>query len=285
MINLFSRFLLIISFLILLPENSFAQNIFDDLKKAGEQLQKGLETPDTKQKPSPTSGQPSAPKPPAASPQSSTSKPASSSKDALSIIDEHQFTLFDIKIGDPIQSAKLTGKGYSEDYLIKGGGDFIRGYTNQFFTPKTKNDLFDEYLITYGPYTKKIVGIYAKTKKTYKTVDECDKDLKDPSKFIQNRLTKDNPKWTFQGNPNSFIAFNSEFNKAMNYNSERDMVKGAMVFKTACQLNNPGYIFLRRHNDDPRGPELVYQEQQKFLKEKEQKDFEKKKDTGKLKGL
>jgi DNA polymerase sigma len=42
MINLFSRFLLIISFLILLPENSFAQNIFDDLKKAGEQIQKDL---------------------------------------------------------------------------------------------------------------------------------------------------------------------------------------------------------------------------------------------------
>ena len=54
------------SFLILIPNHSFAQNIFDELKKATDQIQKDLEKSDTKQKPAPAATP--APKTPVATP-------------------------------------------------------------------------------------------------------------------------------------------------------------------------------------------------------------------------
>jgi hypothetical protein len=58
--------LFFLSFLILMQNYSFAQNIFDELKKATDQIQKDLEKSDTKQKPAPTTTP--APKTPVATP-------------------------------------------------------------------------------------------------------------------------------------------------------------------------------------------------------------------------
>jgi hypothetical protein len=65
--------LFLLSFFVLIQNPSFAQNIFDELKKATDQFQKELEKSDTKQKPAPTTNP--VPKTPSAKPEPAPKEP------------------------------------------------------------------------------------------------------------------------------------------------------------------------------------------------------------------
>ena len=178
MMKLFCKILFSTSLLIFLQNHALAQNIFDELKKAGEQLQKEIDN-NAKQKP-PASGaqQPASPKPPASGaqqPSSSTPKPP-----AKATVAPHNFVLFGVKIGEQISNVKTDNKVFTKN----SDNPYFRVGAHVLFTPTTKNDLFEQYVLSYGPISKKIFKVSGKLKKEYKTKADCDKDFKDIFKFV-----------------------------------------------------------------------------------------------------
>jgi hypothetical protein len=277
--NLFSKILFSIGLLIFLQNQALAQNIFDELKKAGEQLQKEIDKPDAKQK-LPASGaqQPATPKPavPAAGAQQQ-SKPSKSENSNVTPNDRGQFTLFGLKLGDDINTAKLNNKSFSKAFCINFPcSNSIMPYSNQLFTPATKNPLFEEYFITYGAYTKKIEGIFARTKNVYPKYEQCKKELMDPYKFVVEKLIKDNPTWT---RPQEISVDATMFHYK---GHSKQYIQVAFI----CETNKPAYLTLRVFSYDYSvGAPYIETEYLKFSKELENKQFEKKKDSGELKGL
>ena len=280
--KLFCKILFSTGLLIFLQNHALAQNIFDELKKAGEQLQKEIDKPDVKQKP-PASGaqQPAAPKPavPAAGTQQQ-SKPSKSENSNVTPNDRGQFTLFGLKLGDNITTAKLNNKSFSKAHCIDYSGVVCKNqivpYSNQLFTPATKNPLFEEYFITYGAYTKKIEGIFARTKNVYPKYEQCAKELNDPYKFVVEKLIKDNPTWT---SPQERSVDATMFHYKGN---SKQYIRVDFI----CAANKPAYLTLRVFSYDfSVGAPYIETEYLKFSKELEEKQFEKKKGSGELKGL
>ena len=185
--KLFCKILFSTSLLIFLQNHALAQNIFDELKKAGEQLQKEIDKPDVKQKP-PASGaqQPASPKPPASGaqqPSSSTPKPP-----AKATVAPHNFVLFGVKIGEQISNVKTDNKVFTKD----SDRPYFKVGAHVLFTPATKNDLFEQYVLSYGPISKKIYKVSGKLKKEYKTKADCEKDFKDIFKFVAEKNLDEN---------------------------------------------------------------------------------------------
>ena len=270
MINLFSKFLFLISFLILLPENSFAQNIFDDLKKAGEQIQKDLNKPESK------------PKTPNSMPAQTGSSPSPSKQDETKAKTNasNNFSLYGLKLGDPISSAKITNKQLEKDKLI-GFLTALRVGAHVTFEPKTKNEYFDSFFITYGPISKKIEGIYGRSKKTFKNESECLKASEDNFLFVIEKNASDNPNTPGRQDTSGAGKLSVDIVSFAPPSSERIIIYN---FCNPALGAPPDYNWLAIFKDD-RKTGLIYKELEQYNAEKSDKEFQKKKDSGKLKGL
>jgi hypothetical protein len=291
--KLFSKILFSIGLLIFLQNQALAQNIFDELKKAGEQLQKEIDKPDAKQK-SPASGaqQPAAPKPSAsgAQPPSATNpKPPATAATAS----PHNFVLFGVKIGEQISNVKTDNKVFTKD----SDNPYFRVGAHVLFTPTTKNDLFEQYVLSYGPISKKIFKISGKLKKEYKTNTDCEKDFKDIFKFVAEKNLNENSsairraeETTGQGNylrvqGYQMIYILKEQMLKTTYDKSQGTTNIEIWLDARCikYADNKfvGWMELRNiYLENDALVELVDLKQQK-----EKKDFEQKKDSGKLKGL
>lgn len=268
MINLFSKFLFLISFLILLPENSFAQNIFDDLKKAGEQIQKDLNKPESKPK---TPNMPSTQTGSSPSPSKQDETKAKAKTNA-----SNNFSLFGLKLGDPISSAKITNKQLEKDKFF-GRITGLRVGAHVTFEPNIKNEYFDSFFITYGPISKKIEGIYGRSKQTFKNESECLKASKDNFLFVIEKNASDNPNTPARQDASSAGKLTADLVIFSPPSSEKIII---------YNLCNPAqdYNWLAIFKDD-QNTGLIYKELEQYNAEKSDKEFQKKKDSGKLKGL
>lgn len=66
---------------------------------------------------------------------------------------------------------------------VMDGLTFLHSSDHRFFTPQNPNENFDNYLIKFDPSTKKIIGIFAREKKST-SLDNCEM-----SKFISPNLS------------------------------------------------------------------------------------------------
>lgn len=291
--KLFCKILFSTGLLIFLQNHALAQNIFDELKKAGEQLQKEIDKPDVKQKP-PASGaqQPASPKPPASGaqqPSSSTPKPPATAATAS----PHNFVLFGVKIGEQISNVKTDNKVFTKD----SDNPYFRVGAHVLFTPATKNDLFEQYVLSYGPISKKIFKVSGKLKKEYKTKADCEKDFKDIFKFVaeknldENKLAIRNAaETTGQGNYVSVQGYQMRYIlKEQMLKSTYDKTQGTTNIEiwldARCikYADNKFVGWMELRNTWAENDALV--ELVDLKQQKEKKDFEQKKDSGKLKGL
>lgn len=285
--KLFCKILFSTSLLIFLQNHALAQNILDELKKAGEQLQK--EKIDNKQKP-PASGaqQPASPKPPASGaqqPSSSTPKPP-----AQATVVPHNFVLFGVKIGEQISNVKTDKKEFTKD---SDRPEFKKG-SHVLFTPATKNDLFDLYVLSYGPISKKIHRVSGKLKKEYKTKADCEKDFKDIFKFVVEKNYNENKlaiskadETTGKGNYIGVDGYEMQYilKEKMQGYYERSTGNIEIWLNAYCikyaDNKSIGWMELTHVNFQWD----AHAETVKLKKQNEQKEFEQKKDLGKLKGL
>ena len=87
--------------------------------------------------------------------------------------------------GNNRQSRHESVKGKLNPYFslngIMDGLTFLHSSDHRFFTPQNPNSDFDNYLIKFDPNTKKIIGIFAREKKSIK-LDKCE-----DSKYISSR--------------------------------------------------------------------------------------------------
>lgn len=283
--KLFSKILFSIGLLIFLQNQALAQNIFDELKKAGEQLQKEIDKPDAKQK-SPASGaqQPVTPKSPSAAQPSTPKAPVASSN-----IPPKNFALFGVKIGDQIANVKTDNKAFTKD----SDNPFFMVGAHVLFTPTVKNTLFEQYVLSYGPISKKIYKVSGKLNKEYKTNDSCIKDFKDIYMFVAEKNRDENKEAT-----KKIMDINGPLFPSMNdgyqvlFELKEKVTKGrfkdsnnSIGLDARCikYANDKfiGWLELKDHaEEDNAKTELA-----DLKVQKEKKDFEQKKDSGKLKGL
>ena len=291
MMKLFCKILFSTSLLIFLQNHALAQNIFDELKKAGEQLQKEIDN-NAKQKP-PASGaqQPASPKPPASGaqqPSSSTPKPP-----AKATVAPHNFVLFGVKIGEQISNVKTDNKVFTKD----SDRPYFKVGAHVLFTPATKNDLFEQYVLSYGPISKKIFKVSGKLKKEYKTKADCEKDFKDIFKFVAEKNYDENElaihkaaETTGQGNylitDGYEIRYELKEKMLMSAYDTSQGTRNIEIWLNARCIKYAdnkfvGWMELRNiYAENDAIIELADLKQQKEIKE-----FEQKKDSGKLKGL
>ena len=99
--------------------------------------------------------------------------------------------LFGVNLGENLNSVKKINKQYNKK-LISYFGSFIHLYkdAHTFFDPQAKNEIFDDYIISYGPENKKILGIFARTKRKYNSESECIKDLKPVKLYLVEKFEK-----------------------------------------------------------------------------------------------
>lgn len=289
-------FYIAISLFIFSQTKSFSQNIFDDLKKATDQIQKDLGKTDTKPQ-APSGKTDSKSQPPAESSSqkktedtktSTTSKSTGTSSSSSS-----DFNLFGVKLGDQIANIKTDNKAFTKDSDIP----FFRVNAHVLFTPTTKNELFDQYVLSYGPISKKIFKISGKLKKEYKAKSECEKDFKDIYKFVAEKNLEQNKSAikkaediTGQGNYLSVDGYQMVYVlKEEMYSHSYDKTQGKKNID--IRLNGRcikygenkfiGWLELRNIYDENN----VLYELADLKQQKEQKDFEQKKGSGQLKGL
>ena len=276
--KLFCKILFSTSLLIFLQNHALAQNIFDELKKAGEQLQKEIDKPDTKQKP-PASGaqQPASPKP---AQTGSSSSPIKQDETKAKTNASNNFSLFGLKLGDPISSAKITNKQLEKDKLI-GFLTALRVGAHVTFEPKTKNEYFDSFFITYGPISKKIEGIYGRSKKTFKNESECLKASEDNFLFVIEKNASDNPNAPGRQDTSGAGKLSVDIVSFSPPSSERIIIYN---FCNPALGAPPDYNWLAIFKDD-RKTGLIYKELEQYNAEKSDKEYQKKKESGKLKGL
>jgi len=291
--KLYSKILFSISLLIFLQNHVLAQNIFDDLKKAGELLQKEVDKPDAKQK-SPASGaqQPVTPKPPASGgqpPSATNPKPPATAATAS----PHNFVLFGVKIGEQLSNVKTDNKVFTKD----SDNPYFKVGSHVLFTPTTKNDLFEQYVLSYGPISKKIFKISGKLKKEYKSKADCEKDFKDIFKFVAEKNSNENnsairkaEETTGQGNYLSVQGYQMIYIlKEQMLKSTYDKTQGTTNIEIRLDARCIKYAdnkfvgWMELSNTWAQNDALV--ELVDLKQQKEKKDFEQKKDSGKLKGL
>jgi|LakMenE18May11ns_1017448.scaffolds.fasta_scaffold9889233_2 hypothetical protein len=284
--KLFSKILFSIGLLIFLQNQALAQNIFDELKKAGEQLQKEIDKPDAKQK-SPASGtqQPVTPKPPSAA----NPKPPA----AAATASPHNFVLFGVKIGEQISNVKTDNKVFTKD----SDNPYFKVGAHVIFTPTTKNDLFEQYVLSYGPISKKIFKISGKLKKEYKTNTDCEKDFKDIFKFVAEKNLNENnsvirraEETTGQGNylrvqGYQMIYILKEQMLKSTYDKSQGTTNIEIRLDARCikYADNKFVGWMELSNTWALNDAIT--ELADLKQQKEKKDFEQKKDSGKLKGL
>ena len=269
-----------ISFLLFLQTKSFSQNIFDELKKATDQIQKDLGKTDSKPQ-TPAVSPPQAPAVSSSQKKTEDTKTSTPSKSAgTSSSSLGDFTLFGLKLGEPLSSVKLGDKSFAEKKMIgtpSWNAKLIPG-AHITFVPETKNDYFDGYFISYSPISKKIEGIYGRSKQTYKNESECLKASGDNFKFVSQK--------NISNNKNSRVR--NEVSHA--YKLTEDIVffflpSGQRVYLfNYCNLSLNDHNWLILERDDSETGTLE-KEIQQYNAQKGEKDFQKKKDTGKLKGL
>ena len=99
--------------------------------------------------------------------------------------------LFGVNLGEDLNSIKKINKQYNKKF-ISYFGSVIHLYKDAhiFFEPQAKNEIFDDYIISYGPENKEILGIFARTKKKYNSESECIKDLKPVKLYLVEKFQK-----------------------------------------------------------------------------------------------
>jgi hypothetical protein len=286
LLNLFCSSCLILVLLILVQTTSFSQNVLDQLKSATDQLQKGIDQNSNKKNNSvPASNSTSQTTTPA--PKTTTSNTSTAPK--AIVAPEGNFSLFGLKLGDSISNAKLDNKGFEkEKYFIFSSGVTIAALIpkgHSVFTPQTKNEIFDMYLISYGPITRKIEGIYGRTKTVFKTAQECRDGTDSAFKFVYEKLIKDNP--NFRAQPDS----------SSTYSTIADLIffNESVVLHQSCKNNDNGWLILsffkvkgkNMNGEDAIVPDSfkIQQEINQLKAQEKDKQFEKEKDSGKMKGL
>jgi hypothetical protein len=274
--QLFYKILFSISLLIFLQNHSLAQNIFDDLKKAGEQIQKELNKPEVK--PKTPNGMPVQTGPSQSPGKQSSQSPGKQVDTKTKTNVPNNFSLFGLKLGDPISSAKITNKQLENTKII-GRMTALRVGAHVTFEPKIKNDYFDSFFITYGPISKKIEGIYGRSKKTFKNTGDCSKASEDNFIFVAEKNSKDNPSisLTFDGEAGILTANIAVFTLP----SKEEII--IYNFCNPTLYATPDYNWLAIFNSDRE--KLIITELEEYNAEKGAKEFQKKKDSGQLKGL
>jgi hypothetical protein len=283
--QLFYKILFSISLLIFLQNHSLAQNIFDELKKAGEQLQKDINKPDVKQKPTaPATQQP----PASATQQPSTDKSKTEAPSAAKKV-QANFTLFNVKIADQISNIKTDNRAFTKDIDVP----YFRVGAHVLFTPAQKNDLFEQYVLSYNPIGKNINKISGKLKKQYNSRGECEKEFKDIFKFVEEKNSNDN-KEAIRGDPHQgtggiiSLAYRTTWElkekvKVQTLSADREDYRNIQLDALCLKIDNKfvGWLEL---SDKWQVNDMVF-ELAELRNKKEEKDFQQKKDSGKLKGL
>ena len=175
--NNFFIILSLIFFIFSLQNYSYSQNIFDELKKVTDQIQKDLEKSDTKQN-SPVTTTP-------INKPTSTTTPSPKPPDSTNSI-EHLFTLFGVKLGSDISTVpniKFITEVRQPEIIRKAS-----------FTPKLKNELIGNYYVYFYPLSKTIHRVEGESKQTFPLFDEngCKKlELYSAYNYLHQKIIKE----------------------------------------------------------------------------------------------
>jgi hypothetical protein len=271
------KILLIIIFIFSFSTKSFSfshDKILKDLNKAAEEIQKDLNKPDSKPKPQDSTSTKTN------SNSNSSSSPSKQDQSKEKVNASNNFSLYGLKLNDPISSVKITNKQFEKDKLF-GFTTILRVGAHVSFEPEIKNEYFDSFFITYGPISKKIEGIYGRSKQIFKNEGECLKASEDNFKFVIQKNISDNPSINFKISTSSANKISEDIVYFEPPSSE------GIVIHNFC---NPAlgaasdYNWLAIFKDD-RKTGIIIKELEQYNAEKSDKEFQKKKDSGKLKGL
>lgn len=131
--------------------------------------------------------------------------------------------LFGINLGEDLNLVKKINKQYNKK-SISYFGSLIHLYKDAhiFFEPQNKNVIFEDYIISYGPENKKILGIFARTKMKYNSESECIKDLKPVKLYLFEK---------FQKNGNLIISqeSNLSFDMSTKYKEKREYIASLIL--------------------------------------------------------
>lgn len=248
-------FFIVISSLLFLPTQSFSQNILDELKKAADQIQKDLGKTNSKPQGDPKSKTDINPQQPAVStPQKKTDDKATIPTNQ--IVNKPSstlgnFTLFGVKLGDPITSVKFGDKSFDKSKLIGNSpnNSWLYPGAHITFIPQTKNDYFDNYFISYSPISKKIEGIFGRSKKVYKDENECLKESKDNFKFVAQRNINDNKGVRFQEETSDFYKLTNDM-VYFYLNSQFGITGRRVYIYNYCNISKSDHNWLILERDD-----------------------------------
>jgi hypothetical protein len=191
--------------------------------------------------------------------------------------ENHNFTLFDIKLGSNISTIpnlkfideckkKIYSRNICENKIVYQAS----------FSPKKKYDSIDEYLVNFSPISKKIYHISGNTKK-FRTYNECSDFNRNVKKVVGERLVNENQKIIVQkADSYSWFKLNQRFSGG------RDLL--TINLELGCWSDNPkkpleanyGYLSLGFSDDyknnfvEPEFQNIVNQKQnQKDMKNTE----------------
>jgi hypothetical protein len=196
--------------------------------------------------------------------------------------ENHNFTLFDIKLGSNISTIpnlkfideckkKIYSRNICENKIVYQAS----------FSPKKKYDSIDEYLVNFSPISKKIYHISGNTKK-FRTYNECSDFNRNVKTVVGERLVNENQKIIVQkADSYSWFKLNQRFSGG------RDLL--TINLELGCWPDNPkkpleaNYGYLSLGFSDDYKNNFVEPEFQNIVNQKQnQKD---KKNTEKLRNF
>jgi hypothetical protein len=132
-------------------------------------------------------------------------------------------SLFGVNLGEDLNSIKKINKQYNKKF-ISYFGSVVHLYEGAhiFFEPQAKNEIFDDYIISYGPENKEILGIFARTKKKYNSESECVRDLKPVKLYLVEK---------FQKNGNLTVSYDLglSFDISTKYKEKREYIASLIL--------------------------------------------------------
>lgn len=137
--------------------------------------------------------------------------------------ENHNFTLFDIKLGSNISTIpnpKFIDGCKEDKYAYNKGKLFLHLRSRSIcenkivweanFFPKKKFDSIEEYKVQFSPISKKIYRISGDTKK-FRTYNECSDFERNVIKVVGERLVNENQKIIVQRDSYSVFKLNQKF--------------------------------------------------------------------------
>jgi hypothetical protein len=310
-----------LSFLILIQNHSFAQNIFDELKKATEQIQKDLEnqSKDSKEIKLPSAQdnkkqniQQNIDQKPTAKTTNNQNQNSqvqkSDSKNLEDVLSKFP-DLFGAKIFSKLNTVKVENKQFDRKFIINADMILDLGmYTS--FTPKDKNSDFKEYFVVslpstsysttskvYGPNENIIVAVYARNKNTFSDFDKCMKAMRPYGEFLVKKFSTNSELQQSYSRQEEYIKLKIEnqiikLGTTCSHKHGYDDLSNALIHQMSAlapKLKDPnGWLFLEISSITSPGSDQN-QEYRKVLSQKiqskEKGSFDKKEKSGTFKGM